>query len=90
MSIHLKRLSSLQHFFTTKIDVWPKVIKEFHHNVEGKTSVVSSLDMKRALESANYPVLEGHACISTNLALCAADHTKKKNCKLHINKMTGT
>ncbi|XP_058805419.1 mitochondrial DNA helicase [Phymastichus coffea] len=81
----LKRIASFQSILR-KIDCCQKVIKAFYHNVDGEVSVVNLSEIKRALKSANYPCLEGYACISTNFLLC---DSKKKDCKLFINKMTG-
>ncbi|XP_001604051.2 twinkle protein, mitochondrial [Nasonia vitripennis] len=81
----LKRVLPLEGLLSKK--VYKTQRARFYHNLAEDVSTVTTLEIKRLLKSASVNVLEGHACLVTNYALC--EDAKKQNCKLYINKMTG-
>ncbi|XP_014203610.1 twinkle protein, mitochondrial [Copidosoma floridanum] len=59
-----------------------------YHSDNEQIPMVNLAEIKKILKSANSQILEGYACIVTNFDLCQ-DKNRKKDCKIHINKMTG-
>lgn len=83
----LRRFLSVEDLLLKKVYKNDRIIR-FYHNLDEEVSTVTLPEIKRTLKSVNSNVLEGHACLVTNYPLC--EDAKKTNCKLYINKMTGT
>ncbi|KAL7288090.1 hypothetical protein TKK_0017876 [Trichogramma kaykai] len=82
----LKYLQSLEWLLTKTIHRHRVTIKSYH-DINEEVPVIHLSEIKKILKSVNSMTLEGHACITSNYALC--EDLKKKNCKIHINKITG-
>ena len=85
--LYLKPLISLERLLI-KTKYKYQSITRFYHNIDGKVSAVTLQEMKQTLKSTNTSFVDGHACITAFFPLC--DDSRRKECKLYINKMTGS
>lgn len=84
--MYSRHLMSLERWSMRVRHRHPKITR-FYHSADEEVSSVTLLEMKQKLKSVSSPFIEGHACIVTNFSLC--EDVKQKDCKIHINKMTG-